>query len=69
MAAKRVREERAVRKRSKVSGVSWKSKEENYFIKEAVVKRFQSWSFFHGAAETNLTRNNEVVGSMPGLTQ
>ena len=23
----------------------------------------------HGAAETNLTRNHEVVGSIPGLTQ
>ena len=23
----------------------------------------------HGAAEMNLTRNHEVVGSIPGLTQ
>ena len=26
-------------------------------------------SFCRGAAETNLTRNHEVVGSIPGLTQ
>ena len=27
------------------------------------------WSSRHGAAEMNLTRNNEVVGSIPGRTQ
>ena len=26
-------------------------------------------SFHHGAAETNLTKNHEVAGSIPGLTQ
>ena len=26
-------------------------------------------SFRHGAAETNLTRNHEVAGSIPGLAQ
>ena len=27
------------------------------------------WEFHHGAEETNLTRNHEVVGSIPGLIQ
>ena len=27
------------------------------------------WSSCHGAAETNPTRNHEVVGSIPGLAQ
>jgi len=27
------------------------------------------WSSHHGAAETNPTRNHEVVGSIPGLVQ
>ena len=27
------------------------------------------WSSHHGAAETNLTRNHEVVGLIPALTQ
>ena len=27
-----------------------------------------AWSSHHGAAETNLTRNHEVAGSIPGLT-
>ena len=27
------------------------------------------WSSHHGTAETNLTRNDEVVGSIPGLAQ
>ena len=29
----------------------------------------QLWSSRRGAAETNLTRNHEVAGSTPGLTQ
>ena len=28
-----------------------------------------SWSSRHGAVEMNLTRNHEVVGSIPGLAQ
>ena len=28
-----------------------------------------SWSSCHGIAEMNLTRNHEVEGSIPGLTQ
>ena len=27
------------------------------------------WSSCHGAAETNPTRNHEVLGSIPGLAQ
>ena len=27
------------------------------------------WSSYCGAAETNLTRNHEVVGSIPGLAE
>ena len=27
------------------------------------------WSFHRGRAETNLTRNHEIAGSIPGLTQ
>ena len=27
------------------------------------------WSWYHGAVETNLTRNHEVADSIPGLTQ
>ena len=27
------------------------------------------WSFHRGTAETNPTRNHEVVGSIPGLAQ
>ena len=29
----------------------------------------ESWSSHHGTAEANLTRNHEVVGSIPGLDQ
>ena len=29
----------------------------------------KSWSSCHSAAEMNLTRNHEVVGAIPGLTQ
>ena len=32
-------------------------------------KEGRSWSSHHGAAETNLTRKHEVVGSIPGLAQ
>ena len=28
-----------------------------------------TWNFRSGAAETNLTRNHEVLGLMPGLSQ
>ena len=33
------------------------------------MKRRTKWSSRHGAAETNLSRNHVVVGSIPGLTQ
>ena len=33
------------------------------------VKRIKPRSSHCGAAETNLTRNHEVVGLIPGLTQ
>ena len=33
------------------------------------IKLKQTRSFCHGAAETNPTRNHEVVGSIPGLDQ
>ena len=42
--------------------VSWANKSE-------VVKNLWVWSSHCGAAETNPTRNNEVVGSMLGLNQ
>ena len=29
----------------------------------------KSRSFYHGAAETNLTRKHEVAGSIPGFAQ
>ena len=29
----------------------------------------KEWSSHHGTEETNLTRNHEVVGSIPGLAQ
>ena len=34
-----------------------------------VDKRDGSWNSRRGALETNLTRNHEVVGSIPGLAQ
>ena len=41
------------------------------FRKEGILKKKKNlaWSSHHGAAETNLIRNHEVVGSIPGLTQ
>ena len=33
------------------------------------LKHFHTGSSHHGAAEINLTRNYEVVGSIPGLAQ
>ena len=46
----------------------------NSLIKKAVVCRSldfkgKVWSSCHGVGETNLTRNHEVAGSVPGLTQ
>ena len=32
-------------------------------------KVIEYWGSCHGAVETNLTRNHEVVGSIPGLAQ
>ena len=32
-------------------------------------KKYENWSFCHGAAEKNTTRNHEAAGSIPGLTQ
>ena len=33
------------------------------------VNKYADWSSHHGPAETNLTRNHEVAGSIPGLAQ
>ena len=33
------------------------------------IKKWISWSSHHGAEETNLTRNHEVAGLIPGLAQ
>ena len=33
------------------------------------LKITKNWSFCHGSAETNPTRNHEVSGSIPGLAQ
>ena len=43
----------------------------NYFLffQFFIPKLFQIWSSHHGAAETNPTRNHEVVDSIPGLAQ
>ena len=32
-------------------------------------KKWLRWGSHHGAVETNLTRNREVAGSIPGLAQ
>ena len=34
-----------------------------------VKQELEGWSSHCGAAETNLTRNHEVVGSIPGFAQ
>ena len=34
-----------------------------------LVRNANFWSSHHGAVEMNLTRNHEVVGSIPGLAQ
>ena len=34
-----------------------------------LVKKSESRSSHHGAVETNLTKNHEVAGSIPGLHQ
>ena len=41
----------------------------NLAWKEGMLERAGIWSSHHGAAETNPTRNHEVSGSIPGLTQ
>ena len=41
---------------------------ENHYVKKKK-KKMVVGSFQHGAAETNPTRNHEVVGSIPGLAQ
>ena len=33
------------------------------------IEMYLGWSSRHGAAETNLTRNHDIEGSIPGLTQ
>ena len=38
-------------------------------LKQGLKKKKKRESSRHGTAETNLTRNHEVVGSIPGLTQ
>ena len=37
--------------------------------RKILFKFFLSWSSRHGTVEMNPTRNHEVVGSVPGLTQ
>ena len=39
------------------------------FLRHIHYRTPPSLSSRHGAAETNLTRNHEVVGSIPGLAQ
>ena len=39
------------------------------YAASAALKKQKLWSSRCGAAETNLPRNHEVVGSIPGLTQ
>ena len=39
------------------------------YMEKSEYKMACVWSFHCGAAEMNLTRNHEVVGSIPGLTQ
>ena len=40
------------------------------FVRQSsILNKSTVWSSRHGAAETNLTRNHEVVGLIPGLTQ
>ena len=34
-----------------------------------LLKKEKNWSSHRGAAETNLTRNQKVAGSIPGLAQ
>ena len=43
----------------------------NKWVNEEIKKEIKKYlkEFLDGAAETNLTRNHEVVGSIPGLTQ
>ena len=41
---------------------------ENTF-RSIFLKWLHPWEFHCGAGETNLTRNHEVVGSIPGLAQ
>ena len=36
---------------------------------EAILKKTSFWEFHCGTEETNLTRNHEDVGSIPGLAQ
>ena len=41
----------------------------NTCIFTKAVEKTSTWSSRHGAAETNPTRNHEVVGPIPGLAQ
>ena len=45
-----------------LSEVSWKEK-------DVESKTGKNGSSYHGAAETNTTRNHEFAGSIPGLAQ
>ena len=51
----------------------WKLTEESklgeYSEEEALSEEHSFWSSRHGAMQTNLTRNQEVVDSIPGLTR
>ena len=44
----------------------WPGRKVDYY---SAIKRNQLWSSCHGAVETYLTRNHEVVGSIPGLAR
>ena len=48
-----------------VKKITHKEKQE----KSCRIKINRPWSSHHGAAETNLTSNYEVSGSIPGLSQ
>ena len=48
--------------------VELKLSNEKIVITELFIK-VNSWSSRCGSAETNQTRNHEVVGSLPGLAQ
>ena len=54
---------------SKGSGKSWWILNQRSYVIGFFFKRISLGSSRHGAAETILTRNHEVVGSIPDLAQ